>query len=161
MSACHEFRDIILTDYIDGELDKKVKIRLEAHLNVCAQCREFVNEVKAQLVVPFAQTPRAVVPEDLWQSIEEKITGEGEQAHPAATWIDRLVQSLALPRSAPVALSFILFISASFWVLHNRQAAQVADNDSGEYAAYVLDSVSELAETGNDSFGTSIEEYFL
>ncbi len=158
---CKEFRDVILTDYIDGELDKDVKVRLEAHLRVCAHCREFADEVKAQLVVPFKQTQRVSVPEDLWRSIEESIAQENEEMQPAANWIDRLVQSLTLPRLVPVFLSLILFISAGLWILNSHQGSQVAGNDSGEYVADILDSVSELAEIDNDNFGTSIEQYFL
>ena len=161
MSACKEFRDIILTDYLDGELDKDVQIRLAAHLDVCVQCREFVKEARAQLVVPFAKAPRAGVPEDLWRSIEQNIAEESEEARPAVNWIDRLAQSFALPRLAPVILSFILFIAAGVWLLSGRQDTQIAGNDPGEYVAYVVDSVDELAQTDTNGFGTSIEQYFL
>ena len=161
MNTCKEFKDLILTDYIDGELDEKTKGQLEGHLRACSPCREFADEAKAQLVTPFAQASRAAVPEDLWRSIEESIVGEGEETLPVQSWIDRLIGSLALPRLAPVLLSFILFISVGFWMLRGHQVPQTAHSDSGEYATYVLDSVSELAETDNNSFGTSIEQYFL
>ena len=160
MSTCKEFKEIILTDYIDGELDQTTKGQLEGHLHVCAQCREFSDEVKAQLVAPFKGAPRAAVPADLWRSIEESIAQENEEMQPAASWSDRFIQSLALPRLAPVVLSFILFVLVGLWVF-NRQAPQTVNNDSGEYAAYVMDSVNELAETGSDVLGTSIEQYFL
>ncbi len=161
MNTCKEFKDIILTDYIDGELDGKVKDQIEGHLRVCSQCREFADEVKAQLITPFQQTLRANVPEKLWRSIEESIVKENEQVHPAVNWIDRLVQSLTFPRLAPVVLSFILFISAGLWLLNSRQGSQVAGSDPGEYVADVLDSVNDLAQTDTNSFGTSIEQYFL
>ncbi len=160
MSTCKEFQDIILTDYIDGELDQEMKGPLEAHLRSCPECREFAGEVKAQLVAPFKDAPRAAVPEDLWRSIEESIVQESEETQPAVSWFDRLIQSLVLPRLAPVVLSFILFASVGLWAF-NRQAPQTVNGDSSEYAAYVMDSVSELAETGSDVLGTSIEQYFL
>lgn len=161
MSTCEEFRDLVLTDYIDGELDEKTKGRLEGHLRACAHCREFADEAKARLVVPFVRAPRAAVPEDLWRSIEQNIANEIEEARPVINWAGRLAQLFTLPRLVPVILSFILFISAWFWVLHNRQATQVASNDLGESGAYVLDSVGQLAETDNNNLGTSIEQYFL
>ena len=150
MNTCKEFKDMILTDYIDGELNQNIKNQLEGHLQACAPCREFAQEAKAQLITPFKKIPRADVPADLWRSIEEKITQESEETQPVASWIDRLVQSLALPHLAPVMLSFILFVSVGLWIF-NRQTPQVANTDSGEYATYVMDSVSELAETDNDS----------
>ncbi|MDE2027665.1 MAG: zf-HC2 domain-containing protein, partial [Candidatus Omnitrophica bacterium] len=41
MNRCEHFKEAILTDYIDGRLDKKAADLLEGHLLDCGDCRAF------------------------------------------------------------------------------------------------------------------------
>ena len=55
MKKCDHFKDLILTDYIDGELDKKFSESLESHLLDCSDCRAFFKEVKNNAHCLFKQ----------------------------------------------------------------------------------------------------------
>lgn len=156
MSPCKNFRDLILTDYIDGEIEQKIKVQLEEHLRTCSSCREFADEAKTRLVAPFQKAAPDPVPQDLWSAIETEILQQQENT--SRNWLARLTQVFTLPRLVPVVLSLVLFISAGMWMLYERQIVKI-NNEQEEYAAYVWDSV-ELSEADN-GLDTPLEQYFL
>ena len=59
----HPIRDEDLSAYVDGELDAASHARVEAHLDVCAACREAVSELgavrQAMRELPRARAPRS------------------------------------------------------------------------------------------------------
>jgi predicted anti-sigma-YlaC factor YlaD len=55
MKKCDQIKDLILTDYIDGELGKDIAAGVEAHLLDCGDCRAFFKEVKNTTSLPFQQ----------------------------------------------------------------------------------------------------------
>ena len=56
MGFCRKFRTVILTDYIDAQLDSQMKERIDENLNECAGCRSFTEEVKSKLVERARET---------------------------------------------------------------------------------------------------------
>ena len=71
MKQCEHFKDLILTDYIDGELDKNLAGSLESHLLDCSDCRAFFKEVKDNTALPFQQVLHQPVPVGLWDTIKQ------------------------------------------------------------------------------------------
>ena len=57
----HEVREADLSAYVDGELSASVLQRVEAHLEVCAACRESVTELRA-VHQSVKELPRVPVP---------------------------------------------------------------------------------------------------
>ena len=57
----HEVREADLSAYVDGELNASALQRVEAHLEVCAACRESVTELRA-VRQSVKELPRAPVP---------------------------------------------------------------------------------------------------
>ena len=43
---CKKIRELILTDYIDGEADEKTKMSVNAHVAECAECKELLSSVQ-------------------------------------------------------------------------------------------------------------------
>lgn len=66
---CNEVRDIVITDYVDGELDTGAKREIDLHLQGCASCRQFMEAVMAAAVAPLRGAQTAVPPPWLWQRI--------------------------------------------------------------------------------------------
>ena len=73
---CETVRDLLLTDYLDNELDPASRTEIEAHLTTCDRCRHDHDIIRKVLHVP-AESRKPVVPRrDLWPQIEKKIQEE-------------------------------------------------------------------------------------
>lgn len=162
---CKKIRELILTDYIDGEADPQIKKEIEEHLSTCSQCRIFEKAAREFTVEPFEKAQRERPPEYLWGKIRASI----EEKRPKkilADAVDNL--SLLLRRPQP------LFVAATIMVLvlmatvatksfFNAENAVNSYLDSQmEFLSY-LDGYTENGYLGIDGedLGTDIEEYFL
>ncbi|MDD5131751.1 MAG: zf-HC2 domain-containing protein [bacterium] len=74
---CHKFRDIIITDYIDGELAEQRKQEIDHHLRECPACRAFAAAVRSMAVDPLKETTLEEPPAFLWTRIQSRL----EPAH--------------------------------------------------------------------------------
>jgi hypothetical protein len=113
-----------------------------------------VEELRSDLVKPFANVERQEVPNLLWFNIKEKIKEEAEARPQEATLIDKIIGSFHFPKLAPV-LSGLLIILLASSTIYNKQIKQAKDKDQVEYLASVLTTETE---TENN---TPIEQYFL
>ncbi len=161
MKKCDQFKDLILTDYIDGELDKNSAESLESHLLDCGDCRTFFKEIKNNTVLPFQQALRQPVPAGLWDAIKQSIDHENQAAGPLADLIARLKGWLVFPRMVPVFASLILMFLAGSVTLNTIQVRQARDKDQGEYLVSMLSPTSTSGQADNNGWGTPIEHYFL
>ncbi|MDD4899046.1 MAG: zf-HC2 domain-containing protein [Candidatus Omnitrophica bacterium] len=149
MDKCKEIRSVILTDYIDGQLEAPEKERINTHLRQCAVCRGFLEEAQKGLVTPFQGQNRQAVPQTLWPAIVEKICQE--QEHPVRVFI---------PRLAPVAVSFLLAVLITSVIFFNQYMAGLREEEQLNYVSSAFGVSQAQTETTSD-FGTLIEEYFL
>ncbi len=161
MKKCEHFKDLILTDYIDGELDKNLAGSLENHLLDCSECRAFFKEVKNNAALPFQQARHQPVPAGLWGAIKQSITYENKATTPLADFIDRLKGLIVFPRMVPVFASLILMLLAGSVTLNTIQIRQVKERDQGEYLVSLLSPTSPSVSSDNNDGGTPIEHYFL
>ncbi len=166
MKKCDHFKDLILTDYIDGELDKDSAGSLENHLLDCCDCRVFLKEVKANAAIfpasCSANVLRQPVPAELWAAVRQRIEHENQAAvNPLAEFIDKLKGLIIFPRMAPVFASVILMFLAGSVTLNTIQMQQAKEKDQGEYLVLLLTSRGPAVPTDNNGLGTPIEHYFL
>jgi anti-sigma factor RsiW len=161
MKKCEHFKDLILTDYIDGELDRKLGLNVESHLLDCGDCRAFFKEVKNNAALPLQQSSRQLVPAELWDRIKQSIEHEKQAANPLADLIDKLKGWAAFPRMAPVFASLILMFLASSMMLNTIQVRQTKEKDQGEYLVSLLSPTGPSVQSENNIAGTPIEHYFL
>lgn len=158
MRKCDQYIEWILTDYLDGQLDKGSVQILEKHLRDCSDCRVFLKEVKSGAVVPFKQAVQQDVPVALWWAIKENIEREQGRSNPLEALIERLKGLFALPRLLPVFVSLIVMLVVGSMTLNTVNIQKTKDKEQGEYLVSLLS-----VNSGSDSsdLGTSIEHYFL
>jgi len=162
MGFCKRFKGVILTDYIDAELDSQMKVRIGKHLNECAGCRSFAEEVKSKLVLPFKELKPTPVPETLWPVIKGEIC---ERRRYPENRIESLVARLkgyfCFPRLSPALVGFILLILISSLVFCNQQMKLAKEKERADYLSSLLGTTGAFWETETNNFGTLIEEFFL
>ena len=162
MSACKKYRDIILTDHIDGELDKNAQAQVVQHLAVCPGCRALAEQVRQDMVLPFKQAGREAVPEHVWVSIKEKIEKENYTDNPVMGFIRGLADPFALPKLAPALMSVAALALVGSLVFHDQQIKQAKAQAQGEYLVSVLAPANgAVSEADSEDPPTPIETYFL
>lgn len=161
MKKCDHFKDLILTDYIDGELDKNIAASLESHLLDCNDCRAFFKEVKNNASAPFHQTLQQPVPTELWAAVRQGIEHENQVTDPLADIMAHLKGLVVFPRMVPVFVSLTLMLIVGSVTLNNIQVQQSKDKDQGEYLVSLLSSTGPSAQAETGDPGTPIEHYFL
>ncbi len=165
MKKCDHFKDLILTDYIDGELDKNLAGSLENHLLDCSDCRAFFKEVKDNAAIfPVSCSANVLhqpVPAGLWDTIKQSIEHENQASSPLADFIAQLKGLIIFPRMVPVFASLILMLLAGSVTLNTIQIQQAKAKDQGEYLVSLLSSTGHSVPSDNNDFGTPIEHYFL
>jgi anti-sigma factor RsiW len=158
MKKCDHFKELILTDYIDGQLDKNSADSVENHLLDCGDCRVFFKEVK-NTALHFQASSRQPVPAELWDAVRQNIEHESQAASPATDLIEKIKGLIAFPRMVPVFASLVVMLLAGSVTLNTIQVGQAKDKDQGEYLVSLL-SPADPASDNND-IGTPIEHYFL
>ena len=76
---CKKAQDLILTDYLDGEMGEKEKARIEEHLASCQKCRELSIAARRVGNELFIGADRANVPEYLWRRVRETILDDNRK----------------------------------------------------------------------------------
>ena len=76
---CEQFREQLLTDYLNEEMKAAQKTEWEAHCQQCEACREYFAFVKRSLTDPLTRAQDLPVPPGLWKNIQNQIQEEKEQ----------------------------------------------------------------------------------
>ena len=105
---CKKIQELILTDYVDGELDEKTRRLVEDHLEVCEQCRQLEQKARAASTL-FKQTQPARPPEKLWDSIKNAIEPR-ERENPLKGFVERLRAPLVIRKPGLVAAAVIILV---------------------------------------------------
>lgn len=155
MKECDYFRDLILTEYIDRELDKTSADGVESHLLACSDCRTYLKEVKNNTALLAGQASSQPVPPELWDAIKQGI----EDKPPFEKFINGLKGWITFPRLVPVFASLVLMLLVGSVTVNTIQVQQAKDKDQGEYLVSLLSSSSQA--DNNDDSGTPVERYFL
>ena len=160
---CEQIRDIILTDYLDNQLEESKKIEIDNHLAACKACKEFRDTAKKTVIEPFANTKQAQPPAFLWEAIKAAVESKSKPRR--FNPLEDLLRLLHLPRtiftlSSALALSLIALVlvkSPNFFIqLQNQQLAKAYLNEQIEY----FSSDNGNAQEGDSvNLSTDIEKY--
>jgi len=161
MKKCDYYKDLILTDYIDGQLDKITAESIESHLLDCSDCRLFFKEVKNNTALPFNQVSAQPIPTELWDTIRQNIENENQSPGPLWGFLDKLKGLLVLPRLVPVFASLVLMILVGSVTFNTMQIKQAQAKDQGEYLVSLLSPADSSTATDSNDTGSAIEHYFL
>ncbi len=165
---CEYVKELILTDYMDGQLGKEQKTHIEEHLAICRGCREYELLTKKAFVEPFNNLERHNPPESAWHKIREQIEEELPLQEPTNSFADlmrRIKTFLYIPKPAFVVTTIIVLLLAVITVIklqpEDQKIAKVNPESQIECITYLITVFDQDTVNGNDDFGTSIEELFL
>jgi predicted anti-sigma-YlaC factor YlaD len=151
--------DLILTDYIDGQVDQNTAESVQSHLRNCSDCAAFLKEVKDTGVVPFQQGALQPVPAELWDAVRQGI--EEEKTNPLEDLIDRMRGWMVFPRMVPIVASFVVMFLVGSVTVNTIQIQQAKEKEQGEYLVSLLSPQGNASPGDNNDLGTPIEHYFL
>lgn len=164
---CEEIQELILTDYLDGEMNDDQKIRMSIHFARCHHCKEFFLKAKESVVEAFAQVDTVTPPEIIWQRVKEAImTEQQKKAGFADTFLEKLKSLLYISKPSFAVLTIITLIlvigvMAQLGVNHQKVLKGNVEAEKIEAFMYSVETPVGLLMSGDTGFGTSIEEYFL
>jgi hypothetical protein len=155
---CKHIQDILLTDYIDGELFGDKKDAIDSHLFACDECRQILaaallNDKSLQPLPPsFSQ-------DEIWSKIKQRIEEkETVPFNPFLDFMGKVKPFFTVPKVAFVTLALILTV----YYFAPRQQIQIADSTKQVNAQYLV-YLDEESSTNplEESYDTDIENYFL
>lgn len=155
---CKKARGLILTDYLDDQMNEKDKARIEEHLAGCHECKEFsIVAIKAGNTL-FRGADRADVPEYLWRRVRETILAEerGKKNFFAALF-GKLKAILYIPKPALAIVTVIVLLLA----IGTAAKIKIDNKAESEYFDYLTADAADSSLNDNGAFGTSIEKYFM
>lgn len=85
--SCHEIAQLI-TDYLDGSLTLKERVRFQLHLGLCFACRNYLRQMK-YTIATLRQLPPEPVPQHVKEELLERFR----------TWKQRSPQSSVKPET--------------------------------------------------------------
>lgn len=160
---CKKIQRLLLTDYLDGELDRGTLGHIKQHMDSCAHCKA-VEQKLQEVRAPFKKAKHINPPARIWQCICERITAE--QILPEGSLfeclVERLREFLFIRRqpvfaTATITLTIIIFALIFIHIPVQRQIETDAWNVVAKDIGFWIDE----KDGAIYDFGTDIEEYFL
>jgi len=134
MTDCHD-RDMALSAYVDGELGRAEKLRVEGHLASCPRCRAEVarfERLSAMVREADAEETAGHPMPTLWPSISRAIDQEVPRAaRDSRSWADRWrawAPVWARPIWVPLAVAAVLALTIALPFV--RQVANLQADDA-------------------------------
>jgi predicted anti-sigma-YlaC factor YlaD len=163
---CKDIKDLILTDYLDGEMNEEEKMRIEEHLARCPDCKEFSINARETVMRLFKEPERISPPEYLWRRIKETILTEERKKVPfVAKIFERLKGLLYIPKPALAIVTVLVLIIAVGTMatirVNNQERLQAGIQEQIEYFDYLSESSGGTSADYSADLGTPVEQYFL
>jgi len=164
---CKHIQEIIITDYIDGQLGNDAKSRIDQHLSHCLACQNYLKSVRTGLVRPFNNASKDVPDAVLWSNIREAINEKNqlqiEQSLRPDFW-ERLRSSIHIPRPAFALASIvtiIFMIGSSGQLFLSSPVMNINGQDQVAYMSSLIDDPTAVDANKASDYQTPIEKYFL
>jgi len=163
---CEKIKELILTDYIDNEMNDEEKIGLNIHFARCRGCKEFFETVKNTVVKPFANAKKIEPSGFIWRRVKEAIIAKQQKKLDFAASILEKLKSVfyipwpALAISTIMALVLIVVLMTTL-KFSNKEVLETNKEEQAEYSAYSIETPVSALLNNDDGFGTSIEKYLL
>jgi len=161
---CKRIRELVKTDYIDGEASAEVQKEIREHLSVCNQCRQFERALQEMAIEPFKKAREIRPPELVWHRIKETIEKKPSEGLFAGlrNSLD-IIFGLRKPVIAGVIIAVIVVIMTVFikLPLNNQQAMSSYLEEQIEFISCLDADEVGYFNGGQLDLGTAVEEYFL
>jgi anti-sigma factor RsiW len=163
---CKQIQELILTDYLDGQMNREQRGQLEAHLTGCSHCKEFEAMARRTVIEPFKEAERFEPPDAVWHQIKEQIEQrEQGNTNPFVDLIVRIKSFFHIPK--PVFAAATIMTALLIAVVLIKSAPEKGEmpnlkfEEQIEYMAYLVEGSDQFSLDQDEAYGTSIEEYFL
>ena len=163
---CKKIQEIILTDYLDGQLAERQRSLLSRHLAGCQGCKKFSIYVMKNIAGLFTNAERLIPSEIVWRRIKGSIEAE-ETTKPGVvtSFFERLKGTLYILKPATIFVSALTFIIVASLVLAlyigNQNKLNYNSQKTIQGNDYYEELFSDSYTTKDTGFGTAIEENFL
>jgi predicted anti-sigma-YlaC factor YlaD len=151
---CETIRDLILTDYSDGELFGVLLKKVEEHLDGCTSCRALSQQVREGIFVPFKNLPELKVNDLVWKRIKADLQTEPADQRLAVSAMDIFRNFIYSFKPAIVTLCLCFMVGAV--VIATKKPTETATAQV-TYLAYVMEDEN----TAGDDVSRGVEQYFL
>ena len=159
---CEKVRELLKSDYFDGESTPEEQRSVSEHLKLCPGCCELEKELQAQRAALILQSQQLPVPDAVWQNIRNSLASlEPASPNKVTDIIERLKALLFFPKPAFAlagALTVIIITGVFMGNLAQRKAFFYNAEKEQILSDYSLNGDNDDAVSG---FGTALEEYFL
>ena len=150
---CKKVKELLMTDYVDGELRPDIRSKIKEHLAGCSDCRTLEEALQRKAVEPFRNAQKVQAPDIVWEGVKEAI------AVPERAPVF-IIRRPAFSLAAVAALIFLTIIFARpFFISHGPVTEYV--QEQAEFFAYLDTGANGFMDEEDRGLGTSIEEYFL
>jgi anti-sigma factor RsiW len=141
---CELIRELIFSDYTDGELGSRFRSEIDAHIRTCAACAELARKVAEEAAAPVRSAARVEPPQYLWERVKARVEAEESARRGAAGAAGELLwRSLrALQRVPKGAVAFAAAAAVIIAVLVARPMALTRTAD--EYISEQMEFVTSL-----------------
>ncbi len=165
---CKKIRELLLTDYPDGELKGRLKNNVEEHLGECLKCRQFEHTIRKKTIEPFKKAISMKPRGSVWNRICEATVFEKRQ--PSENILNKLkdlLHRICLRPMAAFTLAtviigvLILTVTAIKLQPKNQKVAIVQPKEGIEYLTNLIEEEEYFSIDENDGYNTAIEEYFF
>ena len=169
---CKKIQDLLMTDFLDGELEGSRRQQIDDHLKTCPACLEVKQHILEASVHPFQGLTQIKPPKSVWEKIEGRLDQEERQpvmmrkiAHLVETTREGCAKIFSLPKPVlAVALGAILvvvvFATLKLPVYHQQEITGTYLAQEMSYLHQLGNAKVELVDE-NGSLGTAIETLFL
>jgi len=157
---CRDCQELILTDYLDNQMEKGEREKIEGHLSSCPGCREFAFNARKTVMEPFEHAQRPQPPESVWHNIKEAISDE-RSVEDRISLLDKLRNFIAIPKPAMAFVMIVVLLVAVKLTVNSQWQRMETAKGAIEDISYVIDEIAYLSEENGFDELTDIEEYFL
>jgi hypothetical protein len=156
---CDKVRELLLTDYIDGELDPDTLEEVKKHLEGCVSCRELEKELAEEVVGPLRESGIKQPAEEVWVNIKGRIEEEAE--NPLIDVLDRLRETFTYKKPALAIVSvMVMLIIVSVPIAKYYYERDAAETYIEEQMSF-LDSLNNGGEWLYEDIGIPGEDIFM
>lgn len=151
---CDKVRRLLMTDYIDGELDAPAEKLVREHLAACAPCRELERSVRTAAVTPLRAAARPEPPPHVWSRVREALSEEKAPRVAYADLAGGLRRLFALPQMRLAAVTAAMIVLVAAFVIRHYAEERALD-------LYIEDQMAVLSDGGAGANGTGTVEDYL
>ncbi len=154
---CKKIQELLVTDYLDGELSTTILDSIKQHMDSCIHCRQFEQETQ-RIMLPFEKARYIEPPTRVWKGVREKIIAEQmlPQDSLFACLVERLREFLFIYRQPVFATIALTVVAFALIFIHMPEQTDILN--------VVAEDIGSMNHEENDmicDFGTDIEKYFL